>query len=179
MKYVKKIVGELCYLSPVSLEDVDLYLQWINDLETAQYLQLFYRNNTRESELEILKKVSREHVYGIIDKQKDILIGNCGLVEIDRHNMTANTGIFIGRKEYLGRGYGTEAMRLLVDYGFQYLNLQNIMLNVYEDNPRAIASYKKVGFKVMGVRRKARIFKRRTLDIIFMDIIPEDLYGGD
>lgn len=178
MKYVKKMVGEKCYLSPISLEDVDLYYEWLNDLEVTQYLDAFYSNFTLESEGEILKEVSKNHVYGIIDKKSDTLIGNCGLSDIDHHNLTSSIGIFIGRKEYQGKGYGTDAMKLLVDYGFLYLNLQNIMLNVYEDNPRALACYKKVGFKVIGTRRNSRIIKRRTHDIIFMDIIPEDFYGS-
>lgn len=177
MKYVKKMIGEMCYLSPISLDDTELYYQWINDLEVTQYLTIYNKNHSLESEREILERISREHVYGIVDKQSDLLLGNCGLMGIDLHNRTAEAGIFIGRKEYQDRGYGTDAMRLLIDFGFQYLNLHNIMLNVYEDNPRGLACYKKVGFKIIGARRKARIIKRQSLDIIYMDIVPEDFYS--
>ena len=54
MKYIKKMAGEKCYLSPISLDDVDLYLEWINDLEITQHLRAFNHNYTRESEREIL-----------------------------------------------------------------------------------------------------------------------------
>lgn len=177
MKYVKKIIGEKCYLSPISLDDVDLYLEWVNDLEVTQYLQLFYQNINRESEREALERLSRKHMYGIVDSETDTLIGNCGLDDIDQHNLSAVAGIFIGRKDYHGKGFGTEAFNLLIDFAFQYLNLNNIMLSVFPDNPWALACYKKVGFKEIGVRRNSRIIRRQIFNTILMDITPEDFYG--
>ncbi|MGB4722593.1 MAG: GNAT family protein, partial [Defluviitoga tunisiensis] len=77
-------------------------------------------------------------------------------------------------KEYLSKGYGTEAMELLLDYGFNALNLQNIMLEVFDYNKRAIKAYEKVGFKVIGKRRQAKFFNNKRYDIIFMDILKDE-----
>ena len=89
---------------------------------------------------------------------------------------TATVGIFIGEEENRNKGYGTEALKLLIGYGFDYLNLNNIMLTVYSFNEGAINCYKKVGFKEFGKRRKAVMLKNKRYDIIYMDIIREEYY---
>jgi RimJ/RimL family protein N-acetyltransferase len=83
-------------------------------------------------------------------------------------------GIFIGEKSYWNRGYGEEALRLLMDYAFNLLNLNNLMLNVYAFNSRAINCYKKIGFKEVGRRRQARRIQGKSYDIIYMDILAEE-----
>ena len=87
-------------------------------------------------------------------------------------------GIAIGEKEYWGQGYGTEATRLLVDYGFNLLNLNSIMLGAFVFNERAIACYKKVGFKEIGWRRQARIIGGQKYDVLLMDILAEEFQGS-
>ena len=174
MKYYKKIIGKKCYLSPINLDDAGKYAEWLNDLEVSQYLTLRSLNINMDSEKAALEKLSQVHNYAIINNQNDELIGNCGFVEIDNLNNTGEVGIFIGNKEYWGKGYGTEALKLLISYGINYLNIRNIMIRVYSYNTRAIKSYKKVGFKEIGVRRKALVFNNQEHDIIFMDLISEE-----
>jgi RimJ/RimL family protein N-acetyltransferase len=106
-----------------------------------------------------------------------MLIGNCGFIDIDYVNKTAETGIFIGNKNYWNKGYGTEALSLLLDYGFKALNLHNIMLRVYEFNERAIRCYQKTGFKHIGKRREALHRNLEKHNIIFMDILQNDFYA--
>jgi RimJ/RimL family protein N-acetyltransferase len=84
-------------------------------------------------------------------------------------------GIFIGQKEYWGKGYGEEACRLICRYGFDHLNLENIILRVYAYNEKAIACYKKVGFREIGKRRSAKKILRKRHDVLFMDLLPGDL----
>ncbi|MCF7815351.1 MAG: GNAT family N-acetyltransferase, partial [Candidatus Cloacimonetes bacterium] len=83
-------------------------------------------------------------------------------------------GIFIGNKNYWGKGYGSEALSLLLDYGFNILNLNNIMLETFSFNERALKSYKKVGFKEIGRRRQAIIMGGKKYDEILLDILAED-----
>ncbi|MDD4796309.1 MAG: GNAT family protein, partial [Eubacteriales bacterium] len=70
--------------------------------------------------------------------------------------------------------YGSEALTLLVDFGFHYLNLNNIMLKVFSFNQRAVNCYKKVGFKEIGRRRQTYYLKGNYYDEILMDIIRSD-----
>ena len=112
-----------------------------------------------------------------MDAATDALIGSCGLMDVDQCNRSAEIGIVIGDKTYWGKGYGTEAMRLLLDYAFRYLNLHNVMLRVYSYNPRGVACYEKVGFKAIGRRRGAITRNLAVHDIIYMDITDNDFYG--
>ena len=175
MKYFKKLVGQKCYLSPVNPDDVEIFTAWLNDLEVTRNLNLGTQNVTLVTEKAALERLAKDgHVYSIIDVETDALIGNVGLTGIDHVNGLCGIGIFIGDKEYWGRGYGAEAMRLLLGYAFDYLNMNNIMLNVYEFNERAYACYIRVGFKEIGRRRKAICREGRFHDHIFMDILAEE-----
>ena len=86
-------------------------------------------------------------------------------------------GIFIGEKEGRDRGIGTEAINLILEYGFNYLNLNSIKLDVMEFNSRAIACYKKCGFKEMGRRRQCNYINGKYYDTILMDILKEEFAG--
>ena len=175
MKYFKKLVGQKCYLSPVNPDDVEIFTAWLNDLEVTRNLNLGAQNVTLVTEKAALERLAQDqHVYGIVDLETDTLIGDLGLLDIDHINRCCGIGIFIGNKEYWGKGYGAEAMRLLLGYAFDYLNMNNIMLTVYEFNERAYACYKKVGFKDIGRRRKAIYREGRFHDDIIMDILAEE-----
>jgi len=92
-------------------------------------------------------------------------------------NQTAETGVFIGNKTFWNKGYGTEAMVLLIDYGFKALNLHNILLRAFSFNERAVRCYEKIGFKTIGKRRDALKRGDKTFDIIYMDILYDEFYG--
>jgi RimJ/RimL family protein N-acetyltransferase len=174
MRYYKKIVGERCYLSPVNIEDAPKYTEWLNDLEISSTLQITHQVLSEEIEKEILQKLSKENLLAIVDIKNDELIGSCGFINIDHLNRIAEFGIFIGNKKYLGKGYGTEATNLTLDFGFNLLNLNNIMLTVYSYNTRAMECYEKCGFKVIGRRRDARVIGGKPYDVIYMDILAEE-----
>lgn len=177
MKYFKKIEGERIYLSPMNEEDYEKYTAWINDLEISLNLGNAHQIYTLTKEKEILKEIS-ENSFAIIEKKNDKLIGNCGLIDIEHVTRKAELGIFIGEKEYWDKGFGTEAIKLLLDYGFNLLNLHNIMLEVFSFNKRAIKVYKKIGFKEIGRRREAREIAGKKYDEVFMDILSHEFDAG-
>ena len=176
MRYFKKIIGEKCYLSPINLEDAEQYTEWINDIEIAANLTLAEKIIGVDKEKEILENMIKNNnvIFAIIDLKLDKLIGNCGLHDIDHVDRKAEFGIFIGDKSFWNKGYGTEATKLILDFGFNVLNLNSIMLRVFEYNARAMKCYEKAGFKEIGRRRQARIFAGQKFDEIFMDILAEE-----
>ena len=174
--YFKKLVGKKCYLSPVDPSDNKLFTEWLNDMETSVNLQMYSSVISLENERVLLNDLSKGHNYSIVDLEKDELIGNCGFMEIEHINQTAEIGIFIGNRDDRNKGYGAEALSLLIDYGFKALNFHNIMLRVYEFNKGAVKCYEKVGFKQMGIRREALCRNLKRHDIIYMDILPDEFY---
>ena len=179
MKYFKKLVGEGIYLSPMCIDDAEKYVEWFCDFKTADGIKKSGYIITIESEKEWINKnlLNNEFIFSIVKLENDELIGNCGIMKIDYQNRTAEVGLFIGNEDERNKGYGTEVLNLLLDYGFRYLNLNNIELGVFSFNERAIACYKKVGFKEYGRRRKCYFLNGKYHDQICMDILAEEFKG--
>ena len=177
MSHYKKLVGEMCYLSPCAMEDAERWAQWDNDLEVTLPLgdEAYTPFPLAKSE-EVMAGILRrqEHVFGIVGLETDALIGRCMLFDLDLVNRKAMLGIVIGEKTYWGRGYGQEAVRLLLEYAFGLLNLNSVMLGTFAFNRRAIHCYERVGFKEIGRRRQARIIGDRKYDVVLMDILAEE-----
>ncbi|MBN2461515.1 MAG: GNAT family N-acetyltransferase [Candidatus Cloacimonetes bacterium] len=172
MKYYRKLIGDKCYLSPINMDDAPKYTEWLNDMEIIQYLDIANQQLNLEKERIILEEMIKKgnQIFAIVLLETDELIGNCSLFDIDQRNRSAELGIFIGEKKYWNRGYGTEAIRLLLDYGFNILNMNNILLEVYSYNEKGLHTYEKAGFKIIGRRREAKYMAGKYWDIIFMDI---------
>ena len=178
MKYFKKLVGDRIYLSPRSIEDAEKFTEWLNDFETTDYLGRSDQLVTLEGEKEFLEKnTNPEAGFAIVTLDGDKLIGTVSLERIKHVYRTATLGIFIGDKDYRSKGYGTEAIKLILEYGFKYLNLNNIDLSVMSFNERAIACYKKCGFKKYGRRRECRFINGKYYDCISMDILAREFDG--
>jgi len=106
-------------------------------------------------------------------KETGEMMGSLSLSPGFPKNRDATLGIAMGRG-FLGRGYGTEAMKWAVGYGFKELGLHRVQLTVNETNERAIAAYKKVGFVEEGRQRKALWKGGRFVDIILMAILDDE-----
>lgn len=172
---VKKLIGEKCYLSPYSVEYTELFYQWVNDIDVISTMVLANKTISLETERQFIQQLSKEHNYLIVDKQTDKVIGGFGFFDIDHINQKATVGIIIGDKTYWNKGFGTDALRTLCSFGFNFLNLHNIMLTVYSFNLKAIKCYEKVGFKIIGRRRQSFFQNGKVFDEVFMDLLKEDL----
>lgn len=172
--YYKKLIGEKCYLSPIDIEDYEKYTKWVNDMEVAAGMLFASKIITPSKEKEVLEKLSSDYNFAIVDLKTDELLGNLGFPKIDYINRVAEVGIFIGNKEYWNKGYGSDALKLALDFGFNILNLHNIYLKVYSYNKPAIACYKKVGFKEAGRIREAKQIAGKKYDEIYMDILENE-----
>lgn len=178
MKYFKKLLGDRIYLSPRNADDYELFTEWLNDFETTDYLGRSGELMSLEGEKEYLEKNNNPiATFTIVTLDSDKMIGTVSLENVDSINRTATLGIFIGDKDYRSKGYGTEAIKLLLEYGFKYMNLNNIKLDLMEFNERALKCYKKCGFKEYGRRRKCKFINGKYYDSISMDILAEEFEG--
>jgi len=174
MKYFKKIVGNRVYLSPMNVEDAETYVKWLNDLSVTDGVGSSCKITSIDSEIEWITHNSNQYQFAIVSLEDDKLIGNCGIQGIEQIRQCAEVGLFIGDEKNRNKGYGKEVLNLLLDYSFNYLNINNIMLKVFSFNERAINCYKKVGFKEIGRRRQSYYLKGIFYDEVYMDILKEE-----
>ena len=178
MAYYKRMLGEKVYISPISTDDTDIFMNWINDPEIAYTTTFYTQVISLVQEKEFVESLAKSgNTFSIVTKENDKLIGNCSFHHTDEINRTAEIGIIIGEKEYQCKGYGTDALRLLLKFGFENRNYNNISLHVYSFNERAIACYEKVGFKKQGVCREALIRGNKKYDLIYMDILADEYFN--
>lgn len=175
MKYFKKLVGDRIYLSPRNSEDIEQFTEWLNDFGITDYLGRSGAIVTLDVEKQYLEASSKDSVhFVIVTLNNNEMIGTVSLERIDNIDKRATLGIFIGNKEYWNDGYGTEAIRLILDYGFNYMNLHSIKLNLMSFNERALKCYKKCGFKEIGRLRESRFVNGKYYDSICMDILSSE-----
>lgn len=116
------------------------------------------------------RRKGEAYIFGIFLIEKDQYIGNIELKVISHIARRGSLGIVIFNQNYWGKGFGAEAIELLLDFGFSVLNLNTIELEVFSFNKRALACYKKVGFIEIGRKRDAHFISGQYHDIILMDI---------
>ena len=159
MNYFKKLMGDRIYLSPkgVSDEEIEKFTEWMNDFQVTDYTGRSGQITTLVGEkdwLENSAKNNENRNFDIIDLNNDKLVGTIGLEHFNWIERSAVLGIFIGDENYRSNGYGTEAIKLLLEYGFKYLNLHSIRLDLLSVNERAHKCYLKCGFKDTGKSRE-------------------------
>ena len=176
MHFYRKIVGERLYFSPFNAEDTEIHFKWakwMNDRAISNTYGGHHFNVTVESAKKFVAELEGIR-FNIVIPDGDVLIGHISLHNIDHFNRHAFLGIVIGESGHHNKGYGMEAVRLILDYGFNTLNLHNIMLSVHEDNYGGIACFKKVGFKESGRRREWLFKNGKYIDVIYMDILEHE-----
>jgi diamine N-acetyltransferase len=173
------ITGNRVRLRAMEKNDLPFYVRWFNDPEVISHLKIFQPLSLGQEEqwyANVLTKSVEEQplCIEVLKKSNWIFIGNLCFLAINQHDRSAELGIAIGEKQYWGQGYGTEALNLLVDHGFNTLNLNRIYLQVYETNPRAVRSYEKASFSTEGRLRQARYLNGRYVDVILMSILKDE-----
>ncbi len=174
MKYIPKLIGNRLYLSPLNVDDASILTKWLNDKTISENIGVDNMVITLENEKEWLKHNQNDYNFGIVLKEGDELIGCCGFSHVDLVHRNASVIIFIGNETLRGMGYGKEALKLLLEYGFNSLNFNNIMLKVYSFDVNALKLYEKVGFKKFGIRRQAYYLKGKFYDEIYMEILRDE-----
>jgi len=149
----KKISGDRIYLKELTLVYItEEYCNWINDPEVNKYLE------TRKITMRELREYVKNQIndpnsifFGIFDVENNKHIGNLKLSAIDWKEKKVVFSMVIGNKEYWGKGIGTEATKLAIDFSLNFLNMDRIELGVIKEHEVAKKIYKKLGFKTIRI----------------------------
>jgi len=167
--------GDHVKLRAIEREDIPRFLRWLNDPEVTRYLTMYMPLSRDEEERwfeEQLQDRSRKILA--IEIEAGEHIGNISLEDIDWKNRYATLGIVIGEKRYWGKGYGTAAVRTLLRFAFEEMNLNRVQLTVIDYNERARRCYRRCGFVEEGTARQAHHTGGRFHDLVWMSILREE-----
>jgi len=171
--------GKLVHLTVEEPESLSpLVSKWSADSEYSRLLDWdpARRFSIKNSQKWIEKHYENEanYAFSIRTLADDRIIGEIGLDGIRWTHRDCFVGIGLGEREFWGKGYGTDAMRVILRYAFTELNLQRVTLDVFEYNQRGVRSYEKAGFVVEGRARGLILREGRRWDVIFMGILRDE-----
>jgi len=170
------------YLRPAERADLPLFVDWLGDWRTTRTLAMrapvSLAAEERWFEGMQERQGASDYLFVACLLEDDRPVGNCGLHEISAFDGSAGLGIVIGRPEDRGRGYGSDALRALLGFGFGALRLERVWLDVHADNDGAQRVYERVGFVREGVLRHALFRDGRHLDLVRMSILRDEWLAG-
>ncbi|HJQ84654.1 MAG TPA: GNAT family protein [Candidatus Binatia bacterium] len=171
------LVGSKVYLRPLVEEDAAACWDWLNDPDVRRTLAVRAWPNTETISREWIRRLDfrRDMAFAIVTRDEDLYVGNCDLNGINHLDGHAMLGLLIGRKDLWGRGYGTEAVRLLCRYAFEGLALHKVCLSCYATNERGLRLYARVGFVVEGRRREQVFIDGRRVDEVIFGLLASEL----
>ncbi len=171
--------GENVRLRSIELTDLDAIMENWNNLKLRRFLHE-PRPFSRVEEEEWIRstwrrrKAGTDFQFAIEHKETKEFLGTAGLFSLNQVARSIELGIAIHAEKNWGKGYGTDTMKVLLEFGFNYLNLNSVRLRVNDFNVRGIKTYKKVGFTEVGKLRQANFVEGKYNDMIFMDILREE-----
>ena len=152
---------DLCVLDPEG--DLAAYEAWVNDQETTRYMAVGKRPTTRR-ELQEYIAGYKGLLLGLCVRQGGAHVGNIALHSLDAQNRQGEVGILIGDSASRGKGYGTEALKLLADHAFRRMNLNKLTAGLVDGNIASQKAFEKAGFRREGTLREHFYLDGRYLD---------------
>ena len=174
--------GLIVILRPLERTDLnERYLSWLNDPEVTRYTETGTFPTSAEDLENYYRSVTgskNDVMLAVVEKKSGRHVGNVKLGPIHWVHHRATFGILIGEMEFWGKGVGLEATRLMVEYGFQRLNLHRIDLGVFAEHEEAVKCYKKAGFKVEGRMREDLFLDGEYKDRLGMGLLRSEYKPG-
>ena len=167
------IDGRRIRLAPLQSRDSATLFRWINDRELVILSAGYHPVHETQHARWMKSAIDRDDaiIFAIRQKRRNRLVGVCQLHSITPVHRHAELQIRIGEKSARGRGYGLEAVRLLVDFAFRDRNLHRVWLRVFATNAAALKTYAAAGFVKEAVFREAAFVDGRFVDVVVMGIL--------
>lgn len=170
------LIGDRVYLRPLDREDLAYIRQWSNDPEIRALTGEVRPMDQAEADkfYERVRDDDRRVWFIVALKKDDRVIGEAGLLRMFPAWRTTDLTIILGEKEAWGKGYGTEAINLLLAYAFGHLNFHRVAVGVVGFNKAALRLYEKVGFRREGVQREGYYYNHEYHDFIMMSLLEDE-----
>ena len=172
------LTGTLTRLAAPNVDtDLDVWTAWARNSEFLRLLDADPAKPwSRQQARKDLEELPKDNQFPFVVRAlaDDRLVGFVGLFGVQWTHGDAWVGIGIGDENDWGKGYGTDAMRVVLHYAFTELNLHRVSLMVFGYNPRAIRSYEKAGFVVEGRTRQTLNRDGQYWDELYMGILREE-----
>ncbi len=171
--------GSRITLRAITRDDLPRYVTWLNNVEVTKHLTAAMAPFNLDDETDWYEKQRKDRSSKnfAIDNEDGTHIGSIGLINIDRQNQLAELGIVIGDKSQWNKGYCTEAITLLLEYGFYTLNLNRIFLRVDQDNWGGLKCYRRCGFVKEGELRQAVFRDGGFINHYIMSVLRSEYEG--
>ncbi|HEY3062088.1 MAG TPA: GNAT family protein [Chloroflexota bacterium] len=168
---VLTVVGERVALGPIRRDQLPLYYRWNNDLDVLRTT-----SSVRATTLEAFERLFDASIgaddqlhFTIYERESVRPVGGVNLQHINHRDRNAQFAIAIGEKDCWGKGYGTEATRLMLDYAFNALGLHTVLLWVLAYNTAGMRAYQRAGFVEAGRWHEAHRLGQVVHDVVFME----------
>jgi diamine N-acetyltransferase len=174
--HVEFLSGEKVYLRPIEPEDIPRLQGWANDPEIRGLIGET-RPSTFTATVEFYQRIQKEEDrlwLGVVSRETDQIIGETGLLRMFPAWRTTDWSLIIGEKSCRGKGYGTEAAQLMLNYAFGHLNFHRVSIGVVGFNAQALKFYEKLGFKHEGIQRDGYYYGHRYYDFVMMSLLEDE-----
>lgn len=173
-KYRDENIG--IYLRLMTYEDTENIVKWRNsDSVRRNFIyQGLFTKESHENWIRTMVETGKVVQMIIMESKTDTPVGSVYVRDIDHTHHKAEYGIFIGDESTRGKGYGTAAAKLMIQYCFRELGMHKLMLRVYAENPQAIRSYEKAGFEKEAYLREDVCIDGKYKDIVLMAILNKE-----
>lgn len=153
------------------------YVNWLNDPEVNQYLETRHTPQTIESCKSYVSEMSTSpahYLFGVYLRESNQHIGNTKLGFINQYHKRAQLSLFIGEKQYWGKGFAVEIIKTITDWGFSDLDLEKIDAGCYDENLGSLRAFLKSGYQVEGYFRKSVAIGDRRIGSFWMSILKDE-----
>lgn len=169
--------GKMIRLRPPEADDVPLFVRWLSNPELRYYVTIRYTSEALERQwfeglVSAAGVAAPDRLHFVIETLEGAQpIGLVGLYGINWRDRSAEFFIIVGEPDFWGKGFGSDALRAILDVGFRWFNLHRIFLYVVAENTRAIRAYEKCGFQHEGRLREAVFIDGAYHDLLLMSIL--------
>lgn len=176
-KYNPFLYSKSIYLREVRVTDANKqYYLWLNDPAINQYLETRYYPQSLEAIKNFINSQQNNQFFAICCNNTDLHIGNIKLNILSEIHRRADLSLFIGNKDFWGKGIASEAIEQVTQFGFNQLNLNRIQAGIYHPNIASIKAFEKVGFIREGCLKEFSISNNTKLDLYYYGLTRESFY---